>query len=464
MTERDLLRVARSATARLETAGARAPARSTHFCTRLVEACALGILLILPLLSACSHPSSPRSELLGQSYRDIQQSYIWPMPAREQALSSLNQLTVVDDELSFRVSADQLVLERRAKALSEFDAPASQDWRGWGETVAAVAAAAGVSPAIGKLPRDAIDATLIEGTLTKLDKYSRYLSPEMLSLASSPERRVQFESPADGWNRQGLELESRNIVSQSNVVNLSPSVRISTDRGIALIRIDQFTSKTGNSLRVALGSRRAISGLRGMILDLRDNPGGDFDGAVTTARLFLQHGIIVSLEARDPSERQIVRADRQDQSAPVIPLIVLIDGSSASSAEIVAAALQENGRALVVGSPSFGKGTVQTIFTLDNGGELWVTSAFSRTPAGYLLQGHGVVPDVCASLFANSQRSVRAQFQALAGRPRLSLTEAEWARLRMLCPDVSPSQGDVAVRLARQLILHRESRWSRLER
>jgi hypothetical protein len=464
MTEGNLRRIAARDTARLEGAARHILSPGRNSGTRLAQGHYGGILLLLLLVSACSSLSSPRSQLLGQSYRDIQQSYIRPMPAREQALSSLKQLTVVDHDLSLQVSARHLVLEQHGKALRTFAAPGPDNWRGWGETVAAVTATAAVSPAIGELPSDAIDATLIDGTLSKLDRYSRYLSPRMLSLVSSPARWVQSEPAETHGNGQRPEIQRQTTVSQSSIPPLSPSVRISTDRGIALIRIDRFTPKTGTLVRTALNSRAALQGIRGIILDLRDNPGGNLDAAIATARLFLQHGIIVGLEARDPSQPQIVRAEQHEVTAPAVPLVVLIDHSSASSAEIVAAALQENGRALVVGSPSFGKGTVQTVFALANGGELWVTSDFSRAPSGYLLQGHGVVPDVCANLFGDSNRIVRAQFQALAERPRLLLGEGDWATLRTLCPDVPASHGDVALRLARRLILDQNSGWSSLEK
>jgi len=121
---------------------------------------------------------------------------------------------------------------------------------------------------------------------------------------------------------------------------------------------------------------------------------------------------------------------------------VLINGSSASAAEIVAAALRDVGRAVVVGTSSYGKGTVQTVLRLPNGGELIVTWARLVTPSGYFLQTHGVVPTVCTSGLGDGESSLDIGLQrisaesvaGLAARPRAALDEAAWSALRRACP------------------------------
>ncbi|HWI27582.1 MAG TPA: S41 family peptidase [Stellaceae bacterium] len=422
-----------------------------------------GALLFLLLTGACSLFSSSRSELLGESYLDIQQNYVRPMPAGEQALAGMSELTIIDHDLTLEIADDHLVLERGKQAVAHFTMPQPDDWRGWGDTsAAAVAAAASGSPAISEMSDDAIDAALLHGTLSLLDRYSRYVPPKVLATDSSQESRIRFEPELAG-NIPRPALERRFTVSQPGPSPVSSSVWVSLQGGIALVRIERFTPKTGKLLRLELDSAPLLEDTRGIILDMRDNPGGDLDAAIATARLFLQHGILVTLEERDPSERQVVRARDSARVDPAVPLIVLINSSSASAAEIVAAALQENGRALVVGSPSRGKGTVQTVFDLANGGELWVTSAFSRAPSGYLLQGHGVVPDVCATLFDGSRPAARARFLSLAARPRLSLSESDWEELRLYCPDMSAAEADDTLRIARSLLRARLADLSRLE-
>jgi hypothetical protein len=397
-------------------------------------------MLILLAASGCSSGPPPRSELLAQSYDDIQQDYLQPMPARAQALATLRELNAIDSALTVDAVGDELVLNHRAHAAQYFPAPAATDWRGWGRTAADVtAAAAATSPAVGSLSSDVLDAALIRGTLAVLDPYSRYIPPQALSRSLLVEGSDGAESPA---------AEPPRAVSASAVPRLEPSVRLRLENGIALAQINRFTASTGKMLRRKLASAAATSvGLRGVILDMRDNPGGDISAAVEVARLFLHRGVIVAFEARDPAEREVVSAHHSGDYR-TLPLVVLINAASASAAEIVAAALQENDRALVIGSPSFGKGTIQSIFDLANGGELWVTSAYSRAPSGYFLQHHGVLPDICITLpmvtaerNASSDARVR-EYQYLLATPHPWLSEAQWTEARQLCPPASLSAGD----------------------
>src|SRR5690606_22013756 len=122
--------------------------------------------------------------------------------------------------------------------------------------------------------------------------------------------------------------------------------------------------------------------LAGIILDLRDNPGGLLDRAVTVADLFLEDGLIVRTRGRHPSSSNSYSATRDD-IAGGLPIAVLINGASASASEMLAAALQDWGRAVVVGSSSHGKGSVQNLARLPNGGELVVTWSRMYAPSGY---------------------------------------------------------------------------------
>jgi len=133
-----------------------------------------------------------------------------------------------------------------------------------------------------------------------------------------------------------------------------------------------------------------------------------------------------------------------------LPIVVLMNGGSASAAEIVGAALQDSGRAIVVGTSSFGKGTVQTVLRLPNDGELTLTWARLITPAGYILHEHGVVPNVCTSGAADDDQSIAAIIKKSAtvavadAHARVSLDEPGWARLRETCPTQT---GDHAVEI-----------------
>ena len=187
--------------------------------------------------------------------------------------------------------------------------------------------------------------------------------------------------------------------------------------------------------------------MRGIVLDLRDNPGGLLDQSVELASLFLDGGTVSSTVGRVPDSYQSFTAPA-DGAHETLPLAVLVNGGSASAAEIVAAALQDTGRAVVIGSASFGKGTVQTVFRTGNGGELTVTWAQLITPRGYHLHHHGVVPTVCTAGLADDG-AVNATLAAMApgplAEPRERLDEAGWQRLRSACP---PQRGKRAIDLA----------------
>jgi carboxyl-terminal processing protease len=126
-----------------------------------------------------------------------------------------------------------------------------------------------------------------------------------------------------------------------------------------------------------------------------------------------------------------------------MPIVVLINGGTASASEVVAAALQDAGRAVVVGSSSYGKGTVQTVAPLPNGGDLTLTWALLVAPSGYLLNGHGVVPTLCTSDLTDDgqalqialERAGSVSLSPLMLRPRASLSEADWSQLRRSCPE-----------------------------
>lgn len=165
---------------------------------------------------------------------------------------------------------------------------------------------------------------------------------------------------------------------------------------IAYIRIYSFNSETGKSLKHAIYDAEAEIGprLTGYILDLRDNLGGLVDQAVAVSNAFLTGGHIVSTRGRNPDSHQIFEATGTDLTDGK-PVVVLIDGNSASAAEIVTAALQDNDRAVVVGSNSYGKGTVQIIRKMPNNGELTLTWARYHAPSGYSLHHLGVLPTIC---------------------------------------------------------------------
>jgi carboxyl-terminal processing protease len=174
------------------------------------------------------------------------------------------------------------------------------------------------------------------------------------------------------------------------------AVKYRVEGEIGYLKITSFTEKTFDDLRGAISTIRneiPEDKLKGYVLDLRLNPGGLLDQAVSVSDAFLDRGEIVSTRGRDPKD--VTRFDaRAGDLTDGKPVIVLVNGGSASASEIVAGALQDHRRATVLGTRSFGKGSVQTIIPLSESGALRLTTALYFTPAGKSIQGKGITPDI----------------------------------------------------------------------
>ena len=167
------------------------------------------------------------------------------------------------------------------------------------------------------------------------------------------------------------------------------------DPGYGYVRISQFQSRTGDSLQEALVKLEEEAGgpLKGLVLDLRNNPGGVLSAAVAVSDAFLQEGIIVYTEGRLDDAKLKFNAKPTDLLDGA-PMVVLVNGGSASASEIVAGALQDHQRAIIMGQKTFGKGSVQTILPMDNGSALKLTTAKYYTPSGVSIQATGISPDI----------------------------------------------------------------------
>jgi carboxyl-terminal processing protease len=174
-------------------------------------------------------------------------------------------------------------------------------------------------------------------------------------------------------------------------------VRFRLESGdIGYVRVTSFNEQTDTGLRKAIQTLRqqaGAGGLKGLVLDLRNNPGGLLDQAVQVSDDFLEQGEIVSTRARRPEDAQRWNAKPGD-IAQGVPMVVLINGGSASASEIVAGALQDHRRAIVLGVKSFGKGSVQTVMPIPGQGAIRLTTARYYTPSGRSIQGTGIEPDI----------------------------------------------------------------------
>lgn len=181
------------------------------------------------------------------------------------------------------------------------------------------------------------------------------------------------------------------------VIKIKPVKYELIDNNFAYLRLTQFQKSSYSSVVNALKSMEKTiqpKKFHGIILDLRGNPGGLLDQAVDISSIFLKKGIVVTTESREPQNKDIRYVKKSGYKDLNTPMIVLIDGASASASEIVAGALQDYGRAIIMGSPSFGKGSVQTVAQLDKETGLKLTIAQYMTPKGRKIQAIGITPDV----------------------------------------------------------------------
>lgn len=178
--------------------------------------------------------------------------------------------------------------------------------------------------------------------------------------------------------------------------------------GYGYVRINQFQTRTGDDVRNALRNLQQDAPIKGLVLDLRNNPGGILTGAVEVADLFLRNGLIVYTEGRMREERLQYEAT-PNTLIPDTPMVVLVNGGSASASEIVAGALQDHSRAVLAGQRTFGKGSVQSVLPLSGDSALKLTTARYFTPAGRSIQADGIHPDVvfAAAKVEEQRRSVR---------------------------------------------------------
>ncbi len=179
-----------------------------------------------------------------------------------------------------------------------------------------------------------------------------------------------------------------------------------TDAGpVGYIRLDSFDENADPHIRSAVTAlqSQAHGPIHGYILDMRDNPGGLLDQAVAVSNDFLNNGEIVSTHGRHAQDDQVWYAQPGGDITNGAPIVILTNAGTASAAEIVTAALQQNRRALVLGTKTFGKGSVQTIMPIDDEGALRLTTALYFTPSGKSIQGYGVTPDITVSDTATPQ-------------------------------------------------------------
>ena len=189
-----------------------------------------------------------------------------------------------------------------------------------------------------------------------------------------------------------VDTEPFDVVIKRDIIKIT-SVRSRLEKDVGYLRITTFSEQTNKSTKEAIKKLNKNKDLKGFILDLRNNPGGLLEQAVAISDLFLEKGEIVSTRGRDSENPETYKAKPGD-IINKLPLVVLINGGSASASEIVAGALQDHKRAIILGTRSFGKGSVQTIIPVNPFGALRMTTAKYFTPSGKSIQKTGISPDI----------------------------------------------------------------------
>ena len=209
--------------------------------------------------------------------------------------------------------------------------------------------------------------------------------------------------------REGM-IKPKNIILTRAEIQVQ-SVKAKTfDHNIGYIRISSFNEKTAADLRKALADVKVKSNpMQGLVLDLRNDPGGLLNQAIEVSDMFLRSGVIVSTRGRTKSMETRMQAKDDGAREVTVPMVVLVNEGTASAAEIVAGALQDNGRALIAGTQTFGKASVQTVIRLEDGSALKLTTARYYTPKGRSIQAEGIKPDLIVKLKKPSQDTTDSQ-------------------------------------------------------
>jgi len=416
-------------------------------------ALALSLLPVLPAGAAEIYPAT--DETLAMAFAAINERALVHQDLGPLAFDGLTAISSIDPSLKIEaISSRRVGLLHAGRLVAQYPRPPSDDVEGWASLCMQIERQIReISPAARSAGAEQFRMAVLDAALSHLDRFSRYAPPGEADeqranrsgfggigvrlephdqdvtltevLPGTPADKAHLRAgdhilAIDGKPLAGL---TQDMVShlmrgpvdskvsltvkpldqqQASVITLTrdhimpPSVRTSAlEDGVATIAISSFNESTDEELFQALSSFSGNSKLKGLVIDLRGNPGGLLDKAVSAADLFMTDGIIVTTRGRHPDSQQSYEA-RPGDLAERVKLVVLMDGRTASAAEILTAALQDSGRAVVVGTNSYGKGTVQTVLTLPNQGELTLTWSRYYAPSGYSLHELGVLPTLCS--------------------------------------------------------------------
>lgn len=319
---------------------------------------------LLSIMSAS--PVRADDEAIGKVLEALENQYVEPVDMSRMVTVALKGLNEIDRNLMVADDNNRVSVYYKGRLLRSFGKPVdgkTPQWTAFCGTVTNYTTK--ISPVL-KLKDFEITDAMINQLVGKLDGESKYYSAGHLADNSKLEHKLNFAARMDGK--------------------------------ILYVRIGAFNKYTVVDMNKALQENLEAEA---MILDLRGNSGGLLDQAVQTANMFVDGGIIFSSKGRKGEDDQFFMAEEGDRLNGK-PIVVLVDGQTASSAEALSGSLQEQGRAQIVGTRSFGKGSVQSLIELPNGAELALTNAYLYLPSGQELKGKGIKPDYCLSGYNES--------------------------------------------------------------
>lgn len=428
-----------------------------HLVTGLLVLALTGCAPGLPQAAGETATDPGPERMFRAGFDRIGEVFIDPVDFGQLSVDGLRGLSALDEVIDATQDGGLLRVRYNNELIGEYAAPGQRNARGWADvTVAALDRARARSAILRDAETEALYDAMFSALSRDLDDYSRYVGPDrarqerasrdgyggigMLLGRDDSERPIVQEVFGDGpaheagvperslilaidgqpvgdWEIDRIANALRGPLNTRVTLTVQPAggearqtfsltrqrvilnmVRSRVEDGIAIVELSRFNAATSRHLAEALAGLTAPGAppLHGLILDLRGNPGGLLSQAVAVADLFLRHGEIVSTRGRHPDSMQYYSAS-STAVANELPMVVLVDGRSASASEIVAAALQDLGRAIVVGASSYGKGSVQTVTRLPNDGELFLTWSRIYAPSGYTLHLQGVMPTLCTS-------------------------------------------------------------------
>lgn len=416
----------------------------------------LAALLVAGCAQTVNDNGNSAQNVLSVAMEALDDRYLLPIKPDAVMMAGLTRMSQIDGRLTIWRTPGSVLLAMDGDTVVERPAPAPDNLYGWAEIGAQLVGDARVaSTQIATTSEDGIFNPIFKGLVEGLDRYSRYLPPEDATNSRASRegfggigiqidrvddhiiiRNIYPNRPAtlaglkandqithvDGLPIGGLTLGDvvkrlrgrvgdtvRVTVRRVGITQpfdrdmvrdyiVASTVNIKNNGNILEIRLSGFNTGTVGALRRAIvKSAREVGRIDGVVFDLRGNPGGLLDQAIAVSDLFLTRGRIISTKGRHSESNQTFDAS-PGEVLPGVPIVVVINGRSASAAEIVAVALRDSGRAALVGSSSFGKGTVQTIIQLPNRGELNITWARLYAPSGQTLDRQGIVPAICTNL------------------------------------------------------------------